>query len=456
MGTLPILLWAHEYGPDPGYCAVPNENGGSSGATCASVGCHTGTANSASNKGSVAVTFPNGMTYTPGVPQTLSVTVTDSTEKAAGFELTARQASSTSTVAGSFSSNDSNTQVLCSQPNLQIFTQVSSSSSCKSGYPLQYIEHSLAGYTASVGKLPYTFTFTWTPPATDVGNITIYVAGLAGVGNPPNQDGDHVYSTKYTLTPNTGGGSAPAITSGGIVSASAFGGFSAATAGSWIEIYGTNLGPSTAYTWAGSDFNGNNAPTSLQGVSLTVNGIPAFLDYVSAIQVNAQVPSGVGTGSATVVLTNSNGSSAPYALTLNPLEPGLLTTSQFLIGGKQYVAALHTDGTFVAPTTASSLGTPAKPGETILMYGVGFGTVSPSTLPGVITTVSNTVTNPMQLTLGGTSASLAYDGLAPGYVGLYQFNVVVPSSLANSDAVPLTFRLGSSSNIQTLYTAVHN
>ena len=102
MGTLPVLLWAYEYGPDPGYAGVPNENGGASGATCATSGCHTGTANDPSNKGSVVVNFPNGMTYTPGVAQTLSVTITDPTEKAAGFELTARQASSTSTMAGDF------------------------------------------------------------------------------------------------------------------------------------------------------------------------------------------------------------------------------------------------------------------------------------------------------------------------------------------------------------------
>ncbi len=82
-----MLLWAYEYGPEPGFCGVPNENGGSSGATCASVGCHTGTANDPNNNGSVAVNFPNGMTYTPGVAQILSVTITDSTEKAAGFQL---------------------------------------------------------------------------------------------------------------------------------------------------------------------------------------------------------------------------------------------------------------------------------------------------------------------------------------------------------------------------------
>src|SRR5215469_12837521 len=115
MGTLPVLLWAYEYGPDPGYCGVPNENGGASGATCATSGCHTGTANDPKNTGSIAVNFPNGMTYTPGVPQTLSVTITDATEKAAGFQLTARQASSTSTMAGGFAASDANTQVVCSQ-----------------------------------------------------------------------------------------------------------------------------------------------------------------------------------------------------------------------------------------------------------------------------------------------------------------------------------------------------
>ncbi len=459
MGALPFLLWAHEFGPDPGYCGVPNENGGSSSATCASAGCHTGTANDPKNTGNVAASFPNGMTYTPGVAQTISVTVTDSTERAAGFQLTARQASAVATMAGSFAANDANTQVVCSAANLQIFVQVTSGSQCKATQPLQYAEQSMAGYTSSIGHMPYTFNFTWTPPATNVGNVTIYLAGNAGVGNPPSQDGDHIYSTKYTLTPASAG-TAPAITSGGVVSASAFGGFAAATAGSWIEVYGTNLGPATAYTWAGSDFSGNNAPTKLQGVSLTVNGVNAFIDYVSATQVNAQVPAGVGTGPATVILTNSNGTSAPYTLTLNALEPGLLTTSSFLIGGKQYVAALHTDNTFVVPTTAPALGTPAKPGETILIYGVGFGSSAPSggsaIAPGVIATVANTLTNPLQILLGGTNASLAYAGLAPNFVGLYQFNVVVPTSLSNSDAVPLTFNVGGNTGSQTLYTAVHN
>src|SRR5277367_6778217 len=96
MGTLPVLLWAYEYGPDPGYAGVPGENGG---ATCATSGCHLGTANNPANKGSVKVSFPNGATYVPGVPQTLTVTISDPAQNAAGFELTARLASAPSTMA---------------------------------------------------------------------------------------------------------------------------------------------------------------------------------------------------------------------------------------------------------------------------------------------------------------------------------------------------------------------
>ena len=90
-GVIPILLWAYEYGPDPGYVGIPSENGG---ATCATSGCHSGTANNPANKGSVSVSFPNGMTYVPGVQQQLTVTVSDPApaQGAWGFELTARLA----------------------------------------------------------------------------------------------------------------------------------------------------------------------------------------------------------------------------------------------------------------------------------------------------------------------------------------------------------------------------
>jgi uncharacterized protein (TIGR03437 family) len=49
---------------------------------------------------------------------------------------------------------------------------------------------------------------------------------------------------------------------------------------------------------------------------------------------------------------------------------------------------------------------------------------------------------------------LTYFGLAPGFVGLYQFDVVVPA-VPDNDLVPLTFNLGGVAGTQTLYIAVH-
>ena len=72
---------------------------------------------------------------------------------------------------------------------------------------------------------------------------------------------------------------------------------------------------------------------------------------------------------------------------------------------------------------------PAKPGETITLYGIGFGPVSPGTAAGSIAAQTNSVTNPVTVQFGSTPAQAQYAGLAPGFVGLYQFNVKVPNVL---------------------------
>jgi uncharacterized protein (TIGR03437 family) len=87
------------------------------------------------------------------------------------------------------------------------------------------------------------------------------------------------------------------------------------------------------------------------------------------------------------------------------------------------------------------------------MDGIGFGSVTPSIPAGEIATESNQLTASLQILFGTASAELPYFGLAPNFVGLYQFNVVVPA-VATSDLVPLTFNLGGVVGTQTLFTAV--
>ena len=89
----------------------------------------------------------------------------------------------------------------------------------------------------------------------------------------------------------------------------------------------------------------------------------------------------------------------------------------------------------------------------IVFYGVGFGPVTPSILAGQIVSGSNQLTLLLNVMFGNTQAEVTYQGLAPNYVGLYQFNVVVPA-VSTSTAVPVTFGLGGVQTAQTLYTSV--
>jgi len=88
-----------------------------------------------------------------------------------------------------------------------------------------------------------------------------------------------------------------------------------------------------------------------------------------------------------------------------------------------------------------------------VIYGVGFGSVTPSISPGEIATETNRLSATFDVLFGKTPAELAYYGLAPNFVGLYQFNVTVPA-VANEDLEPLTFSLGGVAGTQTLFTAV--
>ena len=249
----------------------------------------------------------------------------------------------------------------------------------------------------------------------------------------------------------------PKINAGGVITAGDFGASTSVAPGSWIEIYGTNLAGDSR-GWTAADFNGVNAPKSLDGTTVTVGGQSAFIDYISPAQVNAQVPSNVGNGRQQIVVSTTLGTSAAYTIMVDELQPGLFAPPSFDIGGKQYAGALFPGGsTFVLPTGAVSgiTSRPAKPGDTIVLYGVGFGPVTPSIPAGQIVGQQNSLASPFQISFGGAPATVSYWGLAPDEVGLYQFNVVVPA-VGAGDAVPLTFTLNGVSGSQTLYIAVQN
>jgi uncharacterized protein (TIGR03437 family) len=140
--------------------------------------------------------------------------------------------------------------------------------------------------------------------------------------------------------------------------------------------------------------------------------------------------------------------------------PGLLAPTSFTADGTPYmVATFASDGAYVLNTsTGAALGLksrPAKPGDLIIAYGIGFGDVTPSILPGVIVAQSNTLINPITLSFGSTPAVLSYSGLAGGFVGLYEFYITVPSTLVNGD-YQIIVTYASAPVPQTMYLTVHN
>jgi uncharacterized protein (TIGR03437 family) len=259
-------------------------------------------------------------------------------------------------------------------------------------------------------------------------SISVNITGL-GVGT---------YSGKVTIgsggstldvpvTLNYLSSSSITITKNGIVPL--YSSSTAIQAGSWISIYGTNLADAAA-TWNG-DF-----PTTLGGVSVTVDGKPGYLWYVSPTQINLQAPDDTASGSVTVVVTNSHGSSTS-TVTLAPASPS------FSLLDSSHVAAVvptpngsgaYGGGTYdiVGPIGAFSYTTrPVKGGETLELFGVGFGPTSPPVAAGqVFTGVAPTV-SPVTVSIGGANANVSFAGLTSA--GLYQINVTIPTGLPSGD-----------------------
>jgi len=221
---------------------------------------------------------------------------------------------------------------------------------------------------------------------------------------------------------------APTVKSGGIVPI--YSAVPVIQAGSWVSIYGSNLASGTLL-WNG-DF-----PTSLGGVIVTIDNKPAYLWSVSPLQINLQAPDDATTGLVSVAVTTPSGT-ATSTVTLAAYGPSFT-----LLGdGKHAVGEIATPngtgayggGTYdlVGPSGTFSFSTrPVKPGETLTLYGVGFGPTTPHVFAGQIFSGSAPTNSPVTITIGGVQANVAFSGITEA--GLYQFNLTVPPNTGNGD-----------------------
>ena len=422
-------VWGNATGAPPGRSGVPGE-----GPTCAEVACHTGTPLNGGG-GNVTATLSGGSTYIPGVTQTVTITVTDSVAGIYGMQAASRLASSPSTQAGGFRATNTRMQVECWSADL---TRVNNKpgATCPVATPLEYITHSRP-------ESGNTFTFEWTPPATASGNVVIYVAANAANGTITRL-GDRIYSTTVTLTPaavQTSNRPAVRSTDGVMVAGDFYSQSKNIAPGSWVEIRGDNFYSGDLRVWQGGDFTGINAPTTLEGVSVSVGGKPAFMYVLVAArpglpsQINAQIPDGLGNGAQTLTVRNANGTSDNYTINMVDRVPSFLAPAAFKSSdGRQYIAAVFegvSPTTFVcAPNSLPSIPCrSARAGDNISFYGVGFGATTPDQGTGRIVQTRNDLPN-VVLRFGTQAVTPTFAGLATQAVGLYQINITVPTIAA--------------------------
>jgi protocatechuate 3,4-dioxygenase, beta subunit len=194
---------------------------------------------------------------------------------------------------------------------------------------------------------------------------------------------------------------------------------SGAAGGSWISLFGEGLAPVTR-TWTGADIVNGRLPESLDGVSVQVGGRPAAVYYVSPGQLNVLAPEVSSNGTVAVTVTNGNGTSASVNVAVSQFMPAF-----FQFPG-EYVAAVRADGSLVAPegqiTGATTVS--ARPGDTVLLFGTGFGPTAPAT--SVLDAINEPVptANTVRVRFDNVDALVTYSGLISP--GLYQLNVQVP------------------------------
>jgi uncharacterized protein (TIGR03437 family) len=208
------------------------------------------------------------------------------------------------------------------------------------------------------------------------------------------------------------------------------------TSGQYVAIYGNNLA-NTTRAWqavpANLDFTGGTTagsplPTTLDGVSVTVNSVPAAIYSICSVcnpnQINIIAPSNLPSGPASVVVSNNQSASAVFAGTaVVQAAPSFFV---YFAGSNYYPASVRfSDGKTVGDPAVLPGSEKALPGDLIIMFGNGL-----TAGPGGTIVSATAFTG--QLTVTGASGSNSFTASAAAallYAGEYQINVTLPQNV---------------------------
>jgi uncharacterized protein (TIGR03437 family) len=219
----------------------------------------------------------------------------------------------------------------------------------------------------------------------------------------------------------SGGTVLPVLFNEGVVEGAAFTARRPLVPGGIVSLFGSGLASSIAAA--------STIPLERQlGVtSVRIAGVEAPLYFVSPGQVNAQVPYESRPGDTVSIVVNVGGRiTTPQNYQIAPAQPGIFTDS---------IGPAILDDQFRRVTAPN----PARVGKIIQIFGGGLGDTLPAVNSGDALAVGSDAIYPVSVEIGGVEAPVQYDGLAPGYVGLYQINVSVPNVPAGP-AVPIVLR----------------
>ena len=217
------------------------------------------------------------------------------------------------------------------------------------------------------------------------------------------------------------------------------------SANAMVSIFGSGFAPQGTSRVVGRlGLNETRFPTELACVALAVAGLRAPVTFVSGNQINAQLPSLTITGPVEirVILNPGRPNEIRGASTNVPIQA---RSPAFFTFTGSTIAAQHTNFAPLADPAVIPAGRPARPGDSIILYGTGFGLTVPAFQAGEIADRTALLRDAISVTIGGVALrpeNILYAGLAPGSIsGLYQFNVRIPETVRAGDA-PVVIEVG--------------